>query len=232
METPNSAHLFRIGIQSALAAAFCLGLPAGLLMWLILLRQVYRSDLVDKSILLLQTNGLNKIILLAVCSLIWGFLLARISGYRLWWKIGLATSIGIIVAWFLPLSNMDAWFREGTPVHIVYAAAMCGIVMSTTICVGVAYGLILRNIRASLILAFTTSLVSAITLLLTIIVFDRFGIRVGGTVSLAMSKVTVTGLLMSAITGGVLLGVGFNHFAENNRIKQNSRRPFESSGSH
>jgi hypothetical protein len=39
------------------------------------------------------------------------------------------------------------------------------------------------------------------------------GIRVGGTVYLAMSKVTGTSLLISAIAGGMILGVEFSRFA-------------------
>jgi hypothetical protein len=34
--------------------------------------------------------------------------------------------VGIIIGWFSPLSNMDAWFNGGTPIHLVYAVAMCG----------------------------------------------------------------------------------------------------------
>ena len=217
MEVQNPPNYFRIALQSALAAALCLGLPAGLLLWLILFQQINHSAVINQSVTLLQANGLNKIIMLAVCSLLWSFLLGRISGYRPWWKIGLATVLGIIIGWFSPLSNMDAWFNEGTPIHLVYAVAMCGIVSSATLCVGLAYGFVLRSGKAALILAFTTSLVSVLTLLLTIVLFDQFGIRVGGTVPLAMSKVTSVSLMTSAITGGMVLGVGFSRFVEDKK---------------
>lgn len=217
MEVQNPPNYFRIALQSALAAALCLGLPAGLLLWLILFQQINHSAVINQSVTLLQANGLNKIIVLAVCSLLWSFLLGRISGYRPWWKIGLATVLGIIIGWFSPLSNMDAWFNEGTPVHLVYAVAMCGIVSSATLCVGLAYGFVLRSGKAALILAFTTSLVSVLTILLTIVLFDRFGIRVGGTVPLAMSKVTSVSLMTSALTGGTVLGVGFSRFVEDGK---------------
>jgi hypothetical protein len=120
--------------------------------------------------------------------------------------------LGIIVGWFSPLSNLDGVFADQFPIHTLYAVAMCGIVAGATICVGLAYGLILRSGKAALTLAFTTSLISVLTLLLTILLFDQFGIRVGGTVHLAMSKVTVTSLLTSAITGGMVLGVGFTKY--------------------
>jgi hypothetical protein len=211
-QTQTPLNHFRIAWQSALAAALCLGLPAGILLWLILIRRAYPSALLDQAVDFLQAHGLNKIFVLALCSLLWSFLLARISGYRLWWKIGIATILGIFVGWFSPLSNIDAWFREGTPVHIVYAAAMCGIVAGTTLFVGLFYGLLLRSLKAALSMALVTSLVSVLALLLTIVVFDRLGIRVGGTIALAMSKVTVTSLLAAALTGGMVLGLGFSRF--------------------
>lgn len=213
----KNPNYFRVAWQSALAAALGLGLPAGLLLWLILLQQRNPSALVDRSVTLLQANGWNKIVVLAVCSLIWSFLLGRISGYRPWWKIGLATVLGILVGWFSPLSNMDGWFSEKLPVHTLYAIAMCGIVASATLCVGLAYGLLLHNFKAALTLAITTGLASALTMLLAIIIFDQFGIRVGGTVPFAMSKVTLVGLLLSAITGGMVLGVGFSYLVKTNQ---------------
>ena len=212
LQAQRPLNLFRVAWQSALAAALCLGLPAGLLLWLILLQQITHSEMLEQSIALLQTNGLNKIFVLAVCSLLWSFLLARISGYRPWWNIGFATVLGIFAGWFSPLSNLDAWFVEETPVYHVYAVAMCGIIAGTTICVSIAYGLLLRNMKAALAMALTTSVASILALVLTILVFDQFGIRVGGIVPLAMSKVTVTSLLTSALTGGMVLGVGFCWF--------------------
>lgn len=212
LQSQEPHNYFRIAWQSALAAALGLGLPAGLLLWLILLQQVSHSAAIDQSIVFLQSNGLYKIWVLTLCSLLWSFLLARISGYRPWWKIGLATVLGILAAWFSPLSNLDAGFGDQTPVHLVYAVAMCGIVGSATFCVGLFYGLILRSGKAALTLAFSTGLVAILTLLLTIIVFDWFGIRVGGSIPFAMSKVTASSLLTSAILGGMVLGVGFSRF--------------------
>ena len=212
MEDRNHLDYFRVAWKSALAAAFCLGLPAGLLLWLILLQQIIHSPFIEQTITLLQINGLISIFVLAACSLMWSYLLARISGYRPWWKIGLATVAGIILGWFSPLSNLDGVFADKFPIHVLYAVSMCGLVWVVTACVGLAYGVILRNIKAALMLALTTSLVSPLTLLLTIFLFDQFEIRVGGTVQLAMSKVTVSSLLTSAIAGGMVLGIGFTKY--------------------
>ena len=104
---------------------------------------------------------------------------------------------------------------------------MCGIVASATLCVGLAYGLLLRNFKAALTLAITTSLASALTMFLAIIIFDQFGIRVGGMVPFAMSKVTSVSLLLSAITGGMVLGVGFSRFVKTkNRLAELHNSPY------
>jgi hypothetical protein len=95
---------------------------------------------------------------------------------------------------------------------------MVGLIGGVTLFVGVAYGIVLQNIKAMLILGFATSLVSVLTLLLTIIVFDQFGIRVG-TGNFAMSKVTVASLLTSAMSGGASLGGLFRRF-----VKEESRQ--------
>jgi hypothetical protein len=202
----------RVALQSALAAALFLGFPAGLLLWLVLFRESTQTSAVDPFVNILQTNGVNKIIVLMVCSFGWSYVLGRISGYRVWWKIGLATALGIIVAWFSPLSNLDGWLADGTPIHALYTWTMSGLVASVTLCVGLAYGLILRNLKAALTMAFATSFVSVLALLLTIFIFDQFGIRVGGEVPFAMSRVTTVSLLMSALAGGAVLGMGFSGF--------------------
>jgi len=208
-------NYFRIAWQSALAAGLFLGLPSGLLLWLILFQEINHSTSVEPFVKVLQAHGLNKIIVLMVCSLVWSFLLGRISGYHPWQRIGLATASGILIGWFSPLSNLDGWFSDKLPIHTLYALSMCGIVSSVTICVGLAYGLILRNAKAALMIALTTSIVSMLALLLGIFLFDQFGIRVGGTVHLAMSKVTTASLMISAIAGGAALGVGFSRFVGN-----------------
>ena len=202
----------RVALQSALAAALFLGFPAGLLLWLILFREATQTESLDPFVKFLQDNGLNKIIVLTLCSFGWSFSLGRISGYRAWWKIGLATALGIVLAWFSPLSNVDSWFADRMPTLLLYPAAMCGIIFSVTFCVGLAYGILLRNLKAALMIAFTTSLISTLALLLTIIIFDQFGIYVGSAVPFAMSKVTTVSLMTSALAGGAVLGVGFCWF--------------------
>lgn len=205
----------RVALQSALAAALFLGFPAGLLLWLILFREANPSAEVDSSINLLQANGINKIIVLTIGSLGWSFSLGRISGFRAWWKIGLATACGIILAWSSPLSNLDGWLADRMPIPPLYIVTMCGIVFSGTFCVGLAYGILLRHLKAALTMGLATSLISTLALLLTILVFNQFGIYVGSGVPFAMSKVTAVSLLVSAIAGGAVLGAMFTRFVEN-----------------
>src|SRR5215211_2095636 len=133
-EIQKPLNYFRIAWQSALAAALCLGLPAGLLLWLILLQQFIHSTMIDHSVTYLQSHGLISIYILAACSLMWSFLLGRISGFRPWWKIGIATALGIIVGWFSPLSNLVGVFADQFPIPTLYAVAMCGVVGSATSC--------------------------------------------------------------------------------------------------
>jgi hypothetical protein len=204
-------NYFRVALQSALAAGLCLGLPAGLLLWLILFREINHSAWVERLIDILQTNGLYSIYILVISSIIWSYLLGRISGYRPWWRIAIASALGILAAWFSPLANVDGilyQYQPTLPIHLNYAASMAGLIGSVTLFVGLAYGLILPSVKAALTLGLTTSLVSVLALLLTIFVFDRLGIRVG-TGNLAMVRVTAVDLITSALAGGTLLGVEF-----------------------
>lgn len=213
-EMPKTPNYLRIAWQSALAAGLCLGFPAGFLLWLILLRQKNHSAVVEALIGILQANGLFSIFILVVSSLMWSYLLGHISGYHAWWRIAVASALGILAAWFSPLANMDGIlydYRPDLPIHLNYAAAMAGLIGSVTLFVGLAYGLILRSVRAALTLGMTTSLVSVLVLLLTIFVFDWLGIRVGMG-NLAMPRVTAVGLMLSAITGGMALGIGFTAY--------------------
>ena len=221
MENQNHWNIFRTAWQSALAAALSLGLPAGLSLWLILFQQIYKSTVVESLSDFLQDHGLYRIYIVALSSILWSYMLGRISGYRPWWRIGTASASAILAAWFSPLANVDGIlyeFQPSLPIHLNYAGAMVGLIGGVTLFVGLAYGIILRSTKAALTMALTTSLVSVLTLLLTIIMFDQFGIRVG-TGNFAMSKVTVAGLLTSSITGGMVLGVEFSQFVREERFK-------------
>jgi hypothetical protein len=210
----TSPNYFRIALQSALAAALCLGLPAGLLLWLILIDRVVGSTSFQRPIDFLNKSGLYSIYILATSSLMWSYLLARISHYRRWWKIALATALAILGVWFSPLSNVDGILYNANPdlpIHLNYAASMVGLVGSVTLFVGLAYGIVLKNIRAAFVIGLTASFVSVCSLLITILVFDYLRVRVGMG-NMAMPRVTVISLLASSITGGMVLGVLFSGY--------------------
>src|SRR5215208_3530582 len=219
-QQPRPLNYFRVAWQSALAAGLCLGLPAGLSLWLILLQRINHFHFADPLINFLHANGLYSIYIVVISSIIWSYLLGRISGYRHWWRIAVASALGILVAWFSPLANIDGIlyeYRPTLPIHLNYAASMVGLIGSVTLFVGLGYGLILRNIKAALTIGLSTSLSSVLILLLTIFVFDRLGLRVG-TGNLAMVRVTTVDLITSALAGGMVLGVGFTRFCR--RISQ------------
>jgi hypothetical protein len=210
----KTLNYFRAALQSALAAALCLGLPAGFSLLLILIQQIYHSTVVGSLLDIFQANGLYRIYLVVITSVLWSYLLGRISGYRPWWWIACASALGILVAWFSPLANVDGilyYYQPNLPIHLNYAASMVGLIGSVTLFVGLSYGLILRSVKAALTLGLTTSLVSVLALLVTIFVFDRLGIRVG-TGNLAMVRVTAVDLITSALAGGTVLGVGFTKY--------------------
>ncbi len=140
-EAQKSPDYFRIAWQSALAAAVCLGLPAGLLLWLILLQQIHHSAVVQQVIAFLQAHGLYSIYILVVSSIMWSYMLGRISGYRPWGWIMLATAAGILAAWFSPVANVDGIlysYRPDIPIHLNYAASMAGLIGGVTLFVGLA----------------------------------------------------------------------------------------------
>jgi hypothetical protein len=216
LEAQKPPNYFRVALQSALAAAFCLGLPAGLLLWLILFQRLHHFVVFQAPIDFLHAHGLYSIYILVVSSIVWSYLLGHISRYRPWWWIAVASALGILAAWFSPLANIDGVlyaYRPALPVHLSYAASMVGLIGGVTLFVGLAYGFILHNIKAALTIGLTTSFVSVLVLLLTILLFDSLGIRVG-TGNLAMVRVTAVALVTSALAGGALLGVGFRWFVE------------------
>ena len=210
----NHPSYFRVAWQSALAAGLCLGLPAGLVLWLILFQRIQHFGVAKPLVDFLNAHGLYSIYILVISSILWSYLLARISGYRRWGWIAAATALGILGAWFSPLSNVDGILYEWKPtlpIHLDYAASMIGLIGSVTLFVGLGYGLILRSLKATLMIGFITSLISVLVLLITIFVFDGLGLRVG-TGNFAMVKVTAVDLITSALAGGAMLGVGFTWF--------------------
>src|SRR5690349_1045510 len=163
LQQPKPLNYFRIAWQSALAAGLCLGLPGGLLLWLILFQQIRRFAVIQPILHFLQAHGLYSIYILVLSSILWSYLLGRISRYHRWWWIAVASALGIFAAWFSPLSNIDGIlynYNPTLPIHLNYAASMVGLIGSVTLFVGLAYGLILRSLKAALTIGLTTSFIS------------------------------------------------------------------------
>ena len=99
------------------------------------------------------------------------------------------------------------------PIHITLAIHLVGLVLIITFCTGLTHGLLFRKWRPILTLAFSTSLVSVLAVLLTLVSLDQLGIRVG-TGNAAMPKVTAICTMIAAITGGMTLGVLFSRYVE------------------
>ena len=208
-------NYFRIAWQSALAATICLGLPAGLMFWMIILQRLKPLPALEKFLIVLQNNGILEIIGVLIGAFGWGIILSRISGYRTWWYLVAASMLGvylgrrlfwIIYAWI----NFD--FSD-VLIHVSLAIQLSGLVLSVTFCTGLTHGLILRNWKAVLVLALTTSFVSVFASILTFIILDQLGIRVGMG-NAAMPKVTAICTMISAIMGGMVLGIGFSWFVK------------------
>ena len=206
---------FRIAWQSALAASICLGLPAGLIFWLFILQHIKPSPPVEKILTVLQDNPTAEIAGVLIGAFAWGILLSRISGYRPWWLLVAASMLSVYIGRRLFLI-IYAWINydfTGLPIHVVLAIHLTGLVLSVTLCTGLTHGLILRNWKATLVLALTVSFVSVLAAVMTFIILDQFGMRVGMG-NAAMPKVTAICTMVSAITGGVVLGMGFSRFVE------------------
>src|ERR1043165_9055867 len=115
LQQPGPLNYFRIAWQSALAAGLCLGLPAGLSLWLILIQQIWPFAVIQPILHFLQAHGLYSIYILVLGSMLWSYLLGRMSGYHGWWQIAVAGALGILAAWFSPLSNIDGILYNYNP---------------------------------------------------------------------------------------------------------------------
>jgi hypothetical protein len=204
---------FRIAWQSALAASICLGLPAGFVFWLAIVQHAKPFPIVEKLTFLLFQNERSDMIGALIGACLWGILLSRISGHPQWWLLVTASMLGIYIGrrlfWIVYLwLNYDF---SGMPVHLSFAIHLIGQILSVTFFTGLTHGLLLRNWRAMLTLAFVTSFVSVLMAILTYAALDQMGLRVG-TGNFAMPKVTAICTMLAAMLGGMALGVGFTWF--------------------
>ena len=217
-ETPN--HLYpsdlKIAVQSALAAGLCLGLPAGLFFWLILVQRWVTSTPINQFVNFFQDYGVPPVILEMLGACGWGLFLSKISGYRPWWWLSVAMMAGVRVG-DLALYNgwLEQWVQWYAPpdlsLHVRFGLILCITVLCVTVSTGLLLGLVLRSWKACLVLAASTGLASVLAALGTLIILDRLGIRVGSG-NAAMPKVAAMGTMAAALVGGAVLGVLFSRY--------------------
>ncbi len=216
----------KIAVRSALAAGLCLGLPAGLFFWLIIVQRWEPSTQIDRLVKFFQDYVVPPVILEMLGAFIWGLLLSKISGYRKWWRLSLATIVGVQVG-DLALYHgwLDQWVQGHTPtdlsLHVRFGLILGITVLSVTMSTGLLLGLALMNWKASLILAVSTGLVSLLAALMTLIILDRLGIRVGSG-NAAMPKAAAAGTMAAALAGGAMLGVMFSRYVSRLSSKHES----------
>ncbi len=216
--TPNRSYEsdLKIAVQSALAAGLCLGLPAGLFFWLIIVQSWMSSHLINTLVKFFQDYVVPPVILEMLGAFIWGLLLSKISGYRQWWWLSIATMAGVRVG---DLALYHVWLDQLVQGHApldlslhVHFGLILGItVLCVTMSTGLFLGFVLMNWKASLILAVSTGLVSLLAALVTLIILDTLGIRVGSG-NASMPKATAASTMVAALVGGAILGVMFSRY--------------------
>jgi len=219
-ESRNSFwHEVVIACQSGLSAGLCLGVPAGIIFWLFLLKNSVSSTLIQAVQILFQDHVSPSWIVLLIGTVTWGFWLGRIIGYRKSWRLGVAVTAGVFIGQ-LPMLNgkLDLTIqRFAFPVHIHFGLVLGVAVISVMVCTGIALGFVLRNWRASLILAGSSGFTSVLGTMIVFLLMDHFGMRVGSG-NFAMLKVAAVGIMTAAIVGGAMLGVGLGRYVREERI--------------
>ncbi len=216
--TPNRSYQrdLKIALQSAVAAGLCLGLPTGLFFWLILVQRWTPSPPIDRLVKFFQDYAVPPVILEMLGAFGWGVLLSKISGYRQWWWLSLATMAGVRVGDFAHYHGwLDQWVQGHASIdlslHVRFGLILGINVLCVTVSTGLLLGFALMNWKAGVVLAASTGLASVLAALVTFIILDRLGIRVGSG-NAAMPKVTAAGTMAAALAGGAILGVVFSRY--------------------
>jgi hypothetical protein len=222
--TPNRTYQsdWKIALQSAIAAAVCLGLPAGLFFWLIIAQRSAPSAAIDGLLNFLRDYTVPPVTLEMLGAFGWGLLLSKISGYRQWWWLSLATMAGVRVGNFALYHGwLDQWVQGHAPpglsLHVRFGLILSINILFVTMSTGLLLGLALMNWKASLMLAASTGLASVLAALVTLLILDGLGIRVGSG-SAAMPKATAAATLAAALAGGAVLGVEFRRYVTSKNL--------------
>ena len=206
----------KIAVQSALAAALCMGLPTGLFFWLITVQKAYPSAQIDRLVAFFSRYLVPPDLLETAGAFLWGILLSKISGYRQWWWLSAATILGVRTGTFaLYHGFLSDWFLlhffPDASMHIRLGFILTLAVLSVTLSTSLLLGLTLRNGRASLIVATSTAFAAVLAALLMYLVLGEVGIHVGSG-NAAMPKLTAAATMAAALAGGATLGVLFRYY--------------------
>lgn len=206
----------KIALQSTLAAGLCLGLPAGLYFWVLVIQRGTPSIPGEHLLSFLQAYFVPPETLEMLGAVGWGLCLSKISGYRPWWRLSAATMAGVWVGNFaLYHGLLEPWLQEqafaSLAIHMRFGIIVGVTVVCVTVSTGLLHGLALMNWQAALMLAGSTALASVSAALLTLLILDGFGIRVG-TGNIAMPKATAAATMAAALAGGAMLGVVFSRY--------------------
>ena len=223
--SPNhiNQHDLKIALQSALAAGLCFGLPAGLFFWVMIVQRWAPTTPGYNLLNFLQAHLVPPVILELLGAFCWGLCLSRISGYRQWWWLSVATMAGVWAGNFPFYSGwLDSWVRGAAlpnlSLHVRFVLILGLTVLFVTTSTGLLLGLTIRNWKASLILAGSTGLASVSAALVTLMILDRLGIRVGSG-NIAMPKATAAATMAAALAGGAILGVLFSRYVRKGSSK-------------
>jgi hypothetical protein len=216
--TPN--HLYqrdlKIALQSALAAGLCLGLPTGLFFWVLIIQTRAPSTPMERLLNFLREYAVPPVTLEMLGAFGWGVCLSKISGYRQWWWLSAATMAGIRVGDFALYHGWgDQWVQwlafSDLSLHTHFKLVLSITVLCVTVSTGLLLGLVLMNWKASLMLAGRTGLISVFAVIVTLIILEGLGIRVGSG-NIAMPKATAAATMAAALAGGTTLGVVFSRY--------------------
>lgn len=130
------------------------------------------------------------------------------------WLGDFALYHGLLPEWVLALTP------RGLSPPVQFGAILAIAVLSVTVGTGVLLGFTLMSWKASLMLAVSTGSAATLAAVVTLIILDGLGVRVGSG-NAAMPKATAVATMAAAVAGGAVLGVMFSRYSRT-RSSQNN----------
>ena len=130
------------------------------------------------------------------------------------WLGNFALYHGLLPEWILALTP-----RNLSP-PVQFGVVLATAVLSVTISTGVLLGFTLMSWKASLMLAISTGQAATLAAVVTLIILDGLGVRVGSG-NAAMPKATAAATMAAALAGGAVLGVMFSRYVRTGSSQNN-----------